>query len=170
MRPIVDLIEDVVVLMRAGGEVPYYEYGTTQYLSNMMLSRGKDNVNKYKRYPLIAFKLPTTPAQIDNGIWSFSLNIAFIALSNEGYTVRERYEKIFKPVLYPLYQSFLDSVRLSGNFMWPNNLETPKHQQRDWYDWGTLGPLGLKAHMFNDPVEAIELTSLELKVDYKNCD
>lgn len=178
MNYLVDSIGAVVAAMRAqtvkpwespvGTETPYYMYGHRVEIAKRLTERGKDKILKYKKYPLIALRMDF-PELVEDGVWKYTLNIAILMATEKGYNAEERYTNVFRPVLYPLYESFLLQLRNSGLFMWPAEQQYPEHTKYDRPYWGTAELEGNTENIFNDPLDAIELVDLKLNQRIKNC-
>jgi hypothetical protein len=141
--------------------MPFYMYGHRLEIANRLTEKTKDPVFKYQKYPLIALRLPVTEF-VSDGMWRFTLNIAILTFTDKKYTSDQRYEHVFRPVLYPLYQRFLEEIRNSGLFVWPQDQEFPEHTKIDRLYWGTQYSEGNEKNIFNDPIDAIEIIDLKL--------
>ncbi len=146
--------------------MPSYLYGHREEISNTLLEMEDDKVRKYQKYPLVALRLDT-PEKNAEGVIRYTLNIALIMLTDETYKVNNRYDKVFKPILYPMYESFLKQLKNSGLFMWEGDQSRPPHTKLDRPFWGTPQEEKNTANYFNDPLDAIELIDLELTQNYK---
>lgn len=143
-------------------EMPYYMYGHRVEISNRLILKDANSAQKYQKYPLVALRLDT-PEKNRDGMIDYTLNIAIVMSTNRNWTADDRYTKVFKPVLYPLYESFLKQLNNSGLFTWSNGLhKRPKHTKIDRPYWGTTANEGNASNLFNDPLDAIELVDLEL--------
>jgi len=164
---IVDDIGTVVAAMQTGG-VPYYMYGHRLEISNRLTEKGKGKSLKYQKYPLVALRMDFAE-DLEGDVIHLKLNIAFIASTEKEYTTEQRYNNVFKPVLYPLYESFLEKLRFSGLFTWPaaDGLN-PRHTKFDRPFWGTIqGIEGTDKYIFNDPLDAIEIVDLQINKNIK---
>jgi hypothetical protein len=149
--------------------MPFYMYGHRMEINKRLLDKDKDKVYKYQKYPLIALRLDI-PETVDKGIWSYSLNVLIMNFTDKKWNAEERYEHIFKPVLYPLYQRFLQEIADCGLFQWEGNLLTPDHTKIDRPFWGTASDEGNVKHIFDDPIDAIEIQGLKLlRQENLNC-
>lgn len=170
---ITDYIGAVVARMRAtvvdpkakqAGE-PYYMFGSRREIDNRVIEKNEDKVFKYQKYPLIALVVsPPPPVLVTGDVSQFLLNILILASTNKGYNAQERMENVFKPVLYPLYEDFLLKLKRSGLFMWEGNQYRPSHTQFDRYQYGTQSSEGTTQNIFTDPLDAIEMVNLKLRV------
>jgi hypothetical protein len=140
---------------------PFYMYGHRLEIANRLTLKDKDSVFKYQKYPLIALRLPVME-DVSDGVWHFTLNIAILTFTQKNYNSEQRYQNVFKPVLYPLYKRFLSEIRNSGLFMWPQDQEYPEHEKVDRLYWGTEYSEGHEKNIFNDPIDAIEIMGLKL--------
>lgn len=146
--------------------MPDYIYGHRVEIANRLKEKDLQAAYKYKKYPLVALRLDT-PEKNDNGVIDFSLNIALIMQTDENWNAEERYIKVFKPVLYPMYESFLKQLKNVGKFKWDAGQDRPKHTKIDRPFWGVEGKEGNEGNLFDDPLDAIEIINLELTQDYK---
>lgn len=143
----------------------YYLYGTPRYIANKLLEKDDDRVHKYQKYPLVALFLGTAEDHED-GVIKYSLRVGFYEFStNED--IDTRYDKVFKKVLYPIYESFLTELNDSGLFLWPGDLLQPDHIKVDRPFWGTEGQQGNEAYIFNDPLDGLELHQLQINQTFK---
>lgn len=165
MRYIVDDIGEVVAAMRSTpGGSPQYLYGHRLVIANQLIRQDKDGVAKHKKYPLIALRMDI-PEDYDKGVYDCSLNLAIMNYTEKTFDPVKRYEQVFKKILYPLYEDFLLKLSESGLFIWVG--QYPKHTKVDRPFWGTPTLEKNEKHIFNDPIDAIELINLKLK--YKTC-
>jgi hypothetical protein len=102
----------------------------------------------------------------------YQLNLAILSHTDKNYTSEERMEKVFKPVLYPLYEKFLKALYNSGLFGWDRRtLEVPSHTKIDRPYWGTQSATGNNLrNTFSDPLDAIEILNLRVTQNSRKCD
>jgi len=160
MPVIVDEIGKVVERMRGSGETPYYLYGHRLEIANRLLEKDKDKVLQFKKYPLVALR-QDIDEQYSNGMVTYNLNIAILEFTDKNYTSEQRYEKVFKPILYPLYAKFFIALRQSG-FMWPGWQDMPPHVKIDRPFWGVAQQDKNVRSIFADPLDAIEIVNLKI--------
>jgi len=147
---------------------PFYMYGHRKEIANRLAATINDSVRKYQKYPLVALRMDI-PEQYSEGISEVSLNIAILAYTDKKWNAEERMVNVFKPVLYPMYYRFLEELWKSGLFFWQNGSKTPEHIKIDRPYWGTESAEGNTKHIFNDPLDAIEILDLKLKKNFKTC-
>lgn len=177
MNYLVDDIGTVVTAMRSQAvklwdenpsspvaTTPYYLYGHRMEINKELLAKDKSKTLKYQKYPLVALRMDF-PEEHRNGLIEFTLNMAILQKTDENYNTAQRYENVFKPVLYPLLESFWVQLRNSGLFIWEGDL--PEHTKLDRPYWGISETEGNVRNIFSDPLDAIELIDLKLKQNIK---
>lgn len=166
---IVDDIGAVVAAMReTGSNEPYYMYGHRLEVSNRLREKDLDMVYKYQKYPLVVLRLDV-PEERNAGMIDYSLNLAILNPTELKWNAEERYTNVFKPILIPLYELFIDKLKESGLFMWGLNLNDPKHDKIDRPFHGIAGPEGNVKYIFGDNLDCIEILGLEVKQRIKHC-
>lgn len=145
---------------------PFYMYGHRLEIANELMAMDRDKLYKYQKYPLIALRMDIQEPYKD-GIVELNLNIALLCFTQKGWNAEERMTNIFKPVLYPMYYRFMDELFKSGLFFWEGKV--PPHTKIDRPFWGTEASEANAKYIFNDPLDAIEITDLKIKKNFKNC-
>lgn len=136
-------------------KAPYFMYDNALVINNRLLSKNKDEVYKYQKYPLIALNLPF---DIEKGhIPIADMNIAFLSFTKVSYTTVEKRQNVFELKLIPLYDSFLKNLKERSEFI----LESWNYKERmiPFYGSDIVGK-----HIFNDPLDGIELKNLKLRI------
>lgn len=131
-----------------------YIYGHRKSIANRLNKREE-------KYPLVALKLDTSE-DIVEGIQQFNLNLVIATLTKGQYTEELRMDKIFRPILYPLYIEFFKQLRNSGLFMWEGSHKYPPHVKTDRHFLGITEQEGNVKNIFNDPLDGIEITNLRI--------
>jgi len=158
MRYVVDDIGTVVAAMDVSGitgvDSVKYIYGHRKSIAARLNNRSE-------KYPVIALRLDTDEPIFD-GVQHFNLNIVIATLTKGVYTEELRMDKIFRPVLYPLYLEFLKQIKNSGLFTWTGDQKYPPHVKTDRHFLGIVGAEGNTKYIFNDPLDGIEITDLKI--------
>lgn len=178
-----DDIEAVVVLMRTlrnlpefstlnallPAGAPFYMFGHIQEINSRLVQRTQDPVKRNEKFPLVALRLDN-PADVEDGMLRYNLNIAIIAASSESRNAQERLALTFKPLLNPLYNLFFLALRRSGRFSWETGLDSyPPHTRVDRYYWGVMSGNTKIKNVLSDPSDAIELIGLRINSRIKTC-
>jgi hypothetical protein len=160
---IVKSVENVVNFMKdnvvnASDIPPYFMFGTPLEIAGRLLEKDEDMNWKYKKYPLIALRLPVVE-RVKGTTSTFKLNIAIINESEVHWTADERMSQNVRPILYPLYNQFLVALFESGIFQ-NATPPRPEHTRVDRLYWGTQYAQGNEKNIFQDPIDAVELIDL----------
>lgn len=127
---------------------------------------GEERFNKYPLVHLVQDVVVERGSEV--GIFgTASLNIVFIHQTEQTYKVEDRDEKVFKPVLWPMYFDFLAQLYNSKWFVTSDSGEY-RHQVIKRAYWGNR-KLKSSELILNDFVDAIEVRNLQLKFYFKNC-
>ncbi|GAC1392813.1 MAG: hypothetical protein NVSMB46_09590 [Candidatus Saccharimonadales bacterium] len=124
---------------------------------------------RFNKYPLIHLvrDFPEDRGQ-DAGVYATAtLGIVFIHQTVNTYKIDDRDEKVFKPVLIPIYEEFLRQLWKSS-WTFGNDKGQYKHRKINRAFWGNRNLQGAK-NMLNDYVDAIEVINLQLKFNFSNC-
>lgn len=143
----------------------YYEYGHTKEILQTLYQKETPEFQDTK-YPLIALLQDFTEDRgTQPGIYcETDLTLLFCFHSDPAYKSKERYEKTFKPVLYPIYLEFIEQLKVAGIAMFETQEVPHKKTDHPFY-----GADGAKKNAGNDFLDVIELSELKLKLYQKNC-
>lgn len=167
-RPIVDIIGDVVSDVRLDftqdNIIPFYDYGTTLEVVNRLSAKTKSDDFYDKKYPLIWYLIgDSIKEEVDNkkSIKRQVTDISIIICTetNAEYTSEERYTNVIKPILRPLYDSFMSKLKLNKQL---KSIDGFKHNYFENLYWGRNGLYGHEGNIFNDLIDAIIIDSMDL--------
>jgi hypothetical protein len=145
---------------------PFFMFGHRREISNRLLKKDEDKIYKYQKYPLFALRLPIIENISFDNVHDVELNIAILAFTEKNYRAPDRYTNVIHPVLMPLYFDFLEAIQTSNEIM---TLGRPEHQKIDRLFWGISETEGNAAYIFNDPLDAVEMLDLNVKIIDNNC-
>ena len=180
MNYVVDIIGEVVAAMRndseldelfhesLAGMIPFYLYGHKLDIANRLLLKNNDAKFKDQKYPLIAL-IMDFPEHVAGGMAHYSLHVVILHLTDPNFTIEDRYEQVFRPILYPLYEKFMVQLRKVGKFTWAGDQGFPDHIKTDRPYWGKVYEQGNAAYIFNDRLDALEIAELKISKTIKNC-
>lgn len=153
----------------SGGTAPYYIYGHPLEVATRLLQKDKNKAEP--KYPLFILVLDF-PEKNNNGEIKYTLNIVIVASTKKERRAPERYSEVIIPVLYPLYEQFFTALKRSGLFRWQagtGGMDAPPHTKIDRPFYGYTGLNSNEKYIFNDPLDAIEITGLEIFSTQKKC-
>jgi hypothetical protein len=171
---VVDVLEDVVNAVNAvfvasfaaqlqdDISAVYYQHGHPLEIIDNLTRMTQNRTASAKKYPLIALfqDFDETTKRIDL-YTEVQLHIIIATQTNPNYLAQERYTNTFKPILYPVLEEFLYQIELHPGIEPFNNYEYTK---TDRLYWGRNGLYGNEKNVFNDYIDAIELTNFHLKI------
>lgn len=176
MVAVVDYIGEVVkktsekVNNIIGSDV-FYQFGHITEINNTLQSYSKTAEFREQKYPAI-FLLQDFAEKM--GIdakteTQVKLQLLIVAGSDKNYRAADRYEKVFKPILYPIYDTFIKTLNKDGR-----HLDVPydgiSHEKIDrlLLSDALVETTKGRANLFNDHLDAIEIRNLQLTI-LKTC-
>lgn len=168
---IVDLFETIVANTATGLNTDvFYQYGNPLEIVENLQRISNATGFQDKKYPLIALF-----QDFDEGkgkrldvCSEVNLHIIIATLTDQTLLAKDRYIASFKPILYPVYDEFLIQIKKSGFFIVSDERLIP-HTKTDRLYWGRNGLFGQNNNLFNDYIDCIEITNLNLKIKSFNC-
>lgn len=167
---LVDVFEEVVSDVRLNydtenNEEPYFEHGHPLEILRLLTEKDDNDNWKYKKYPLIALFQDFKEIKGDSTgiIMEVSPRLIIVEETKQEFDPGDRYDEVFKPILYPIYEQLLESMADSV-FFDIGGKENIKHDKWDRLFWGKEGLQGPEGLIFNDYLDAIDITFRGLKV------
>lgn len=149
----------------------HYMNGHPVEIVNRLSERDKDNVFKWKKYPLVGLFMdfPETFGR-SLGLEEVSLHLIIARATNPDLITDQRYEKNFIPVLYPIYEKLMQTFHTftygrNGKPFQTRSESDIVHTKIDRPYWGRETFLKNEANMFNDYIDAIEIRDLKLNIN-----
>jgi hypothetical protein len=156
---------DTTIYTADGDGPPFYLYGYEWEINNRLLQRHTDREMVFKRYPLVALRLPA-PRSVVGNVQEYTINLAIMTLAKRDMNSEERTNLVYKPVLYPLVTMFFKALRQSGLFTWSGR-PVPPHDQIDRMYYGRGSGDKREANVFSDPIDAVEIMNLKISSQIK---
>ena len=156
---IVDQFSQVVAAVSSAyGQTVHFRHGHMLEVANIVQQMVKDP-DIDKRYPIIALQHDFEQDPVSfKGTELKGLKLYIITLSRPEYIAEQRKELIFKPILYPIRDLFIQEIARSGYFEQQSNEEVlDVITLTDRYYWGSSKVMGNDANMFLDWVDSIEI-------------
>ena len=154
------------------GLAPYFAYGHILEIANKLIRIDKSKgVKKFEKYPIILLPLDVS-SEYNQLFGSFDYSDVTIYIANKTeptYTAADRLEHSFEPVLYPLYESFMEQLRINPNVLQSDNTPFPKHTKIDRFFWGTQLNQNSTKNILNDYLDCIEINKLKISIKNINC-
>lgn len=156
-----------------------YRYGHRLELIETLIQLDKDSVggSNMKKYPLVYLVMDFSEKRGEqDGVYAtLALNIIIAHKTQNTDKITDRYTKVFKPVLYPIYYSLIEQFA-AHPLVLQGNEDKIQHTKIDRGYWGRTAlssdkGAGTAANNLSDYVDAIEIQNLQLKLYYETgCD
>ena len=130
----------------------------------------KDPAGRFQKYPLVYLvqDFKETRGKTSGIYGETTLNIIIAHHTTSSFKITDRYQQVFKPVLYPIYYSLLN--QLAKHPQLNEEDETMVlHGKTDRSYWGRTAIGGNDKLKITDTVDAIEIDNLALKILYQTC-
>lgn len=143
----------------------HYDFGHYNDVRERLIQKGKTAQDQ--RYPLIVLFEDFRQGNRVLGLDSIGdVKIIILHLTKKEYTRQQREEKVFLPILVPIYNEFLKQMKYSGHFMQYGPF---RHDRIDRPHWGDPGLYANGGYLLNDVLDGIELSNLQLQTYLPNC-
>jgi hypothetical protein len=155
-------------LIATGGKVHLWHYpGTYEEISEMFLSANDLESCKLKFPALFNYQSVREDVGIRDGLRRLHYNLVFIAPVNPVWTTQTREDKVWKLLLYPIYEEFFRQIKRSGHFQVPAG-EIP----HTLYRIPTTGASasGAMVKRYSEYMDAFQISDLQLSVAIRNCE
>ena len=184
-RDITEIIEDVVARVHKGLDVVYtdyagqtneehepnigYVFGNTQYIKSYLDEMSKGRFGADEKLPLIALFTPVVEDRSNPDYHAFvKVNILIACKTNRDWNNEQRRDLSFANVLRPIYDRFIEELRADGrlDFGYKENI---RHSYSENYSYGKYGAFTSTGDEVSEPIDAIDIRNLELKITHQNC-
>lgn len=146
-------------------KVVRYQHGHPKEVIQTLKENDESQTLKFERLPLVALfeDFKVMDARVF-GCWAtVRLNLVILNHTKQEYVAEDRYAKNFKPILDVIYNELMIHIDKSG-FYHIQDDTLIKHDMTRRLFWGRQGLYGGVANIFNDFIDAIEISNLELDV------
>lgn len=145
----------------------HYQYGHLKDVRERLVAQSQANPMT-RRYPLIWLIEDFEVVNSIPGIYGVSkVRIMILHDTQKEYTRQQREDRVFLPILIPIYNEFFVQMSVIGSFMQYGPFS---HRRVDRPHWGNPAEwLGFKNYLFDEPLDGIEITELSLQIYLANC-
>ena len=188
-KGIIEIVRDVVesasrnVTIRldgGGGDVlemesPHinYLFGNAQYMKDMLDVKSVGAAGFWNpqepKFPLVHLFTPIVEKH-DGADYELRATVSLLIAtsSRQDWSNERRMMSSFKMVLEPIYEAFMDALRHDTRVMEPYKGFFP-HEKEDNYSYGRYGAYTESGEKVSEPIDAIVIRGLELKIAKENC-
>ena len=180
MIGIVEIIGEVVKEMEKDLTITYpngevvespslkYIFGNAQYVKDKLdeYSQSDDEV----KFPLVALFCPVKETRNSSSYHSrVSLNLVLACSSDKEWSNEQRLEYSFRNILRPMYGRLLDVLKgMDDRFLVEYDGHIP-HDYLENYSYGRYGAYTESGEEVSEPIDAINIRSMELIIKNHSC-
>lgn len=145
-----------------------YTFGNAQYVKDSLDVLSKPVTDAVK-FPLIALFCPFNEQRNSPEYYTKAKVRVLIACStSREWNNEQRLNTSFVNILRPIYNRFLEALKEDGRLDFGYNEQVP-HEYSENYSYGRYGAFTSTGEEVSEPIDAINISNLELKVKLPNC-
>lgn len=184
-REIIEILSDVVVATSAGCSLMFpdgkgglnrhdcptinYIFGNAQYVKDRLGELSKTPGGNSIKFPLIALMCPFNEQRNSPDFHSKAKVRVLIAYATrQQYSNEQRLELSFQNILRPIYRRFIQALREDGRLDFGYR-DIVSHDYSENYSYGRYGAHTDTGEEVSEPIDAINISNLELTVKNLNC-
>jgi hypothetical protein len=177
MIAVVDLIGDIVaktsnrIKQSSTNEIlqekgVFYQFGHIKEINNILVSFDKTTEYKKQKYPAILLLQDFIEKTVTKApyVRQANLQLLIVAGSTSNNRTSQRYEKVFMPVLYPIYETFMKVLRNESRLYWEYGDIPHIKIDRPNISGFTIRQQGETKNLFSDFLDAIEINNLNINI------
>lgn len=147
----------------------HYTFGNSRYVKENLDELSKTPAGNEKKLPLIALFCPFQEKRDSTDYFSkATVNVLIACSTSKVWSNEERLELSFQNILRPIYNRFLEALKEDGRLDFGYN-EVIRHNYSENYSYGRYGAHDGTGDAVSEPIDAINITNLELTVTNKSC-
>lgn len=148
-----------------------YIFGSAQYVKDMLDVRSKGANAMPVKFPLIALQTPNV-VTVDSADYQYKtkINLIIACSSKKDWSNEKRMETSFKRILLPIYEKLIEVLLTDPRFDWGyGEVEYVPHTMSKNFDYGRYGAVTPSGQEVSEPIDAIDMRSLEIIVNNQSC-
>lgn len=179
-REIVEMFADVVRhtspgcrVVMCGQEIECpdinYTFGNAQYVKDKLDELSTTCHGSASKFPLIALFCPFVERRDSPDYYSMAkVRVLIACATDREFSNEQRCELSFENILRPIYRRFLEALKEDGRFDFGYDT-CVEHEYSENYSYGRYGAVTAAGDAVTDPIDAINITNLKLKVKPQTC-
>ena len=182
---ITELFGDIVKAVSEDLEIPFpdgkggtqivrkpklnYIFGNSRYIKEQLDAYSKSSSQSEVKLPLVALFCPVNEARDSADYFSTSKVALIIACSSrKDWSNVERRVMSFQNILRPIYNRLVDVLLEDVRFDWDFD-DKVKHSYSENYSYGRYGAYTESGEAVSEPIDAINIRSMEITIKKPNC-
>lgn len=145
-----------------------FVFGSGQYVKDMLDTTTKSDNTSPSKFPLIALFCPITEER--NSIDYFAkakVSLIIACSSNNEWSNEKRHVTSFKNILRPIYNRLIEVLLEDERFDW--GYGKVNHGYSENYSYGRYGAYTEKGDAVSEPIDAINIKSMEITINNPIC-
>ena len=163
-----DVVNDIPSVCSADIQNINFIFGSARYVKDRLDLYAQSVHTTDCKFPLIALFTPVDEVRGTKEHYSeANISLVIACSSSKEYSNEERETESFVNVLRPIYRAMMNLLYQDGRL---DTGYTPiKHNYSENYDYGRYGAYTADGEEVSEPIDAINIRSLELNINYPNC-
>lgn len=146
-----------------------YVFGNSQYIKDTLDLYSQSESELPLKFPLIALFCPINEKRDSRHYHSKSkVSLVIACSSTKDWTNEEREVNSFRNILRPIYERLLEVLLGDMRFDWGID-DKVKHDYSENYSYGRYGAMTATGQEVSDPIDAIDISSMEITINNPNC-
>lgn len=147
----------------------HYVFGNSLYVKANLDELSRTPQGNIKKLPMVALFTPFREQRNMSDYFSKAkVNILIACSTRQDWNNEQRRIYSFENILRPIYRRFLEALQEDGRFDFGYD-EVIAHEYSENYSYGKYGARDSSGEAVSEPIDAINITNLELKVKLPNC-
>lgn len=146
-----------------------YVFGNALYVKERLDELSKTPSGNEMKFPLIALFCPFNEQRNSPGFHSRAkVKVLIACATRQQYSNEQRLELSFRNILRPIYGRFIEALRADGRIDFGYD-GIVAHEYSENYSYGRYGAQTGTGEEVSEPIDAINISNLELTVKNYNC-
>lgn len=146
-----------------------YTFGNSRYLKYHLDELSKTPKGNDMKFPLIALFCPFEEKRDSSDYFSkATVNVLIACSTSKQWSNEERLERSFQNILRPIYNRMLEALKEDGRIDFGYD-EVIRHKYSENYSYGRYGAHTGTGEQVSEPIDAINISNLELTITNQTC-
>lgn len=147
----------------------HYVFGNSRYIKDNLDELSKTPKGNDIKFPLIALFCPFEERRDSPDYFSkATVNVLIATSTRKDWNNEERLTLSFQNILRPIYRRLLEALKEDGRIDFGYN-EVIKHRYSENYSYGKYGAHTGTGESVSEPIDAINISNLELTITNQTC-
>ena len=151
-----------------------YVFGNARYFKDDLDDKTKDEATNVSKFPVVCLFSPIKERRnqrdaVNGSIYTTAeVSLLIACSSTKEWSNEQRKVYSFENILRPIYRRLLEELKKDHRLLWDYYGEIP-HEYSENYSYGRYGAYTDGNNAVSEPIDAINITKLPIKVKLQNC-